>query len=108
MRMMMRMNNARQPALTRQEAALYTALPRTGSQRSANLWMPQESSHFVSVNTTYASESTLAETRRGSIAGRAVLHTAGISMPGVSGMRRGCRRAQDRQAACDEVMYVLL
>ena len=44
------------------------------------------------------------------IAGRAVLHTAGISMPGVTGMRRGCCRAQDRQVMCGcaNVVYELL
>ena len=50
--------------------------------------------------------------RRGSIAGRAVLSAAGISMPGVMGMRGGYRRVQDRQATlyCCEVVqdYELL
>lgn len=123
--MMMRTINARQPALTRQEAALLTALPRTpgrGSSRGMNLLMPGEGQGFIPVSqpvealqpagsvnntATYASGQ-----RRGSIAGRAVLSAAGISMPGVMGMRRGCRRAQDRQATlhCCEVVqdYELL
>lgn len=123
--MMMRTINARQPALTRQEAALLTALPRTpgqGSSRGMNLLMPGEGQGFIpvsqpvgalqpagSVNNAATSAS---GQRRGSIAGRAVLSAAGISMPGVTGMRRGCRRAQDRQATlyCCEVVqdYELL
>ena len=122
--MMMRTINARQPALTRQEAALLTALPRTsgwGNSRTMNLLMPCEGQGFIPVqqattatlqsnagNATTAS----AAAQRGSIAGRAVLSAAGISMPGVAGMRRGCRRVQDRQATlyCCEVVqaYELL
>ena len=87
-----------------------------------NLLMPGEGQGFIPVSqpvsalqtagsanntATYASGQ-----RRGSIAGRAVLSAAGISMPGVMGMRRGCRRAQDRQATlyCCEVVqdYELL
>lgn len=125
--MMMRTINARQPALTRQEAALLTALPRTpgrGNSRGMNnLLMPGAGEGFIPVAgnvsaamwPVQASGSAVpydAGQRRGSIAGRAVLSAAGISMPGVMGMRRGCRRAQDRQARlyCCEVVqeYELL
>lgn len=122
--MMMRTINARQPALTRQEAALLTALPRTsgwGNSRTMNLLMPGEGQGFIpvqqaasaSVQSNAENASTAsAAAQRGSIAGRAVLSAAGISMPGVAGMRRGCRRVQDRQATlyCCEVVqaYELL
>ena len=115
--MMMRTINARQPALTRQEAALLTALPRTSGRagsRGMNLLKPGAGEGFIPV----AQTASMAEwpatgaamqyaggQRRGSVAGRAVLTAAGISMPGVTGMRRGCRRAQDRQIAmyCCEI-----
>lgn len=123
--MMMRTINARQPALTWQEATLLTALPRSsgqGNSRTMNLLMPGEERGFIPVqqvtfssvqSTTGTSAAVSAGTqRRGSIAGRAVLSAAGISMPGVAGMRRGCRHAQDRQATmyCCEVVqsYELL
>ena len=51
--MMMRTINARQPALTRQEAALLTALPRTpgrGSSHGMNLLMPGEGQGFIPVS----------------------------------------------------------
>ena len=87
--MMMRTINARQPALTWQEAALLTALPLQ-TNRTANLWMPAQTEHFVAVDT--------------------MLPTTGISMPGVTGMRRGCCRAQERQVMCGcaNVVYELL
>lgn len=119
--MMMRTINARQPALTRQEAALLTALPRTSGRvgsRGMNLLMPGEGEGFLPVGQNSwptqsgsASSGNAAGQRRGSIAGRAVLSAAGISMPGVMGMRRGCRRFQDRQVwcCCDEAAaYELL
>ena len=129
--MMMRTINARQPALTRQEAALLTALPRTpgrGSSRGMNLLMPGEGQGFIPVSqpvealqpagsvnnadvSSYIFGSILAMSREDVILS-AVLSAAGISMPGVMGMRRGCRRAQDRQATlyCCEVVqdYELL
>lgn len=107
--MMMRTINARQPALTWQEAALLTALPLQ-TNRTTNLWMPAQTEHFMAVDTMLPTADTNTTVRRGSIAGRAVLHTAGISMPGVTGMRRGCCRAQDRQVMCGcaNVVYELL
>lgn len=125
--MMMRTINARQPALTRQEAALLTALPRTSGRGNGhgmnNLLMPGAGEGFIpvtgnrsasmwSVPASGGASPYNAGQRRGSVAGRAVLSAAGISMPGVTGMRRGCRRAQDRQARlyCCEVVqeYELL
>ena len=101
---MMRYVNAHEPALMPQEAAMLTALPAACSRsRRTNLLMPGDDSHFVSVNAPV--QQPAQETRRGSMAGRAVLTAAGISLPGVQGMSRGCRRYQDRQAA--PVCYAL-
>lgn len=101
---MMRYVNAHEPALMPQEAAMLTALPAAcGNARRTNLLMPRNDSHFVSVDAPVQRAAQPA--RRGSVAGRAVLTAAGISLPGVQGMSRGCRRHQDRQAA--PVCYAL-
>ena len=101
---MMRYVSAHEPALLPQEAAMLTALPETAAVRRTNLLMPQDTSHFVSVD---APAEPAAQTRRGSVAGRAVLSAAGISLPGVQGMSRGCRRYQDRQRACAHTRYAM-
>ena len=99
---MMRYVNAHEPALTRQEAALLPALLTGAGQTRLrpNIIWPQNEENFVSFevnDVVYRVPEQLYVQRRGSIAGRAVLTTAGVSLPGVEGMRRGCRRAQDRQ-----------
>ena len=94
---MMRYLNAHEPALTPQEAAMLTAMPASGGIRRTNLLMPRDEQHFVSTDTPV--QAAVIAPRQGSVAGRAVLHAAGISLPGVQGMSRGCRRHQDRQQA---------
>ena len=106
---MMRMNSARSPALTPQEAAMLPAQP-------TNLVMPRRAEDFVPVEAAQQAEAAaqarpgrllmpgreadfvpvaqevqrqVSQTRRGSAAGRAILHAAGVSMPGVGPMSRG-------------------
>ena len=92
---MMRYVNTHAPAMLPQEAAL---LPAQGAPaaRPGRLTMPANDSHFIPVTEDVQPVSVQ---RRGSVAGRAVLTAAGISLPGVQGMSRGCRRYQDRQQA---------
>jgi len=96
--------HAHEPALMPQEAAMLTALPaNTGRlMRRSSMLRPQQAEHFRSVSLDAAPAALPAETpRRGSVAGRAVLSAAGISLPGVQGMSRGCRRMQERQATAE-------
>ncbi len=98
--MMMRTIQARQPALTRQEAALLTALPHAGERTGRmNLQYPAGRTGFIPVEDTPTRTAVLP--RQGSMAGRAVLGAMGISMPGVQGLRRGSRAYQDRQPVAD-------
>lgn len=83
---------------------MLTALPaNTGRlMRRSNMLMPQQAEHFRSVSLDATPTALPAQTpRRGSVAGRAVLSAAGISLPGVQGMSRGCRRMQDRQVMAE-------
>lgn len=104
---MMRYVNAHEPALMPQEAAMLTAMPaNTGRlmRRNSMIW-PQQADHFRSVSldaTPVAATASAEAVRRGSVAGRAVLSAAGISLPGVQGMSRGCRRMQDRQVMAEQ------
>lgn len=101
--MMMRTIQARQPALTRQEAALLTALPRAGERAGRmNLQYPASRTGFIPVADAPPQPAPL---RQGSVAGRAVLGAMGISMPGVQGLRRGSRAYQDRQTAADHACW---
>jgi len=104
---MMRLNNARSPALMPQEAAMLPAQPTNlvmprraedfvpvdAAQSSAaqagpgRLLMPRREADFVPVPAQETRQST--QTRRGSAAGRAILRAAGVSMPGVGPMSRG-------------------
>lgn len=95
---MMRYVNSHAPAMLPQEAAMLTALPATAA-RAGRLMMPVNESHFVPVGTVEEPQPVTSTQRCGSVAGRAVLSAAGISLPGVQGMSRGCRRYQDRQQA---------
>lgn len=87
---------------------MLTAMPaNTGRlmRRNSMLW-PQQADHFRSVSADAEPMATAADAtesvRRGSVAGRAVLSAAGISLPGVQGMSRGCRRMQDRQVMAEQ------
>ena len=93
---MMRYVNSHAPAMLPQEAAMLTALPAS-TGRTGRLMMPVNESHFVPVEPVEEAQPVTTAQRRGSVAGRAVLSAAGISLPGVQGMSRGCRRYQDRQ-----------
>ena len=131
---MMRYVYAHQPALTPQEAALLPALPTStrGTRLCPNLLVAGDESSFIpmdaqpitecgnfaySADGRYVSWSVNGQVyrepqsdwfaRHGSMAGRAVLSAAGVSLPGVEGMSRGCRRAQDRQVIDEVPMTVL-
>ncbi len=109
---MMRLNNARSPALMPQEAAMLPAQPTNlvmprraedfvpvettqgaagngdaAQARPGRLLMPRREADFVPVPTQETRQTT--QTRRGSAAGRAILRAAGVSMPGVGPMSRG-------------------
>lgn len=107
--MMMRMNNARSPALTPQEAAMLPAQPTNlvmprreadfvpveaaqedaaaTESRPGRLLMPRREEDFVPI--PQENDRRTSQTRRGSAAGRAILRAAGVSMPGVGPMSRG-------------------
>lgn len=99
---MQRYLNAHEPALLPQEAALLPALP-SGTRQTRlrpNMIWPQSEEHFRAFevgDTVYHVPETPAAQTRGSVAGRSVLAAAGISLPGVTGMSRGCHRHQDQQ-----------
>ena len=100
---MMRYVYAHEPAMTRQEAALLSALPQrsTSISRSSMLW-PHTIEGFISTTEPEKRADTNVSTRRGSVAGRAILTAAGISLPGVEGMRRGLCTYWDRQRSAEQ------
>lgn len=76
-----------EPALTRQEAAM---LPAIGSSGFSRMLRPERKTDFIPIDFTFA-DMAGAFARHGCSAGRAVLHSPGVSLPGPEGMRRGCR-----------------
>lgn len=72
---MMRLNHAHTPAMSPQEAAM---LPAMNGGSPGHLQMPLNPAHFMPIRRTTA-------VRRGSAAGRAVLHARGVSLPGPRG-----------------------
>jgi len=55
--------------------------------RPGRLLMPRREADFMPIPRD--TERRVSQTRRGSAAGRAILHAAGVSMPGVGPMSRG-------------------
>ncbi len=89
--MMKRIAQTHAPATLPQEAALLPALPARKSSKPRNLMIPPPDLVFRPVMaeaepTPKASQA--APRRRGSAAGRAILHAAGVSVPGVTAMSR--------------------
>lgn len=80
-------------AVTRSEAVMLTALPEIQTEpQTSFVTLPQESY----VNGAWQTDPNgrymqIIIRQRGSSAGRAILHTAGVSVPGVGGLRRACR-----------------
>lgn len=99
--MMTRYTNAHEPAMTVQEAAM---LPAIAASNPGRLAMPLNASHFIPVTMAEAETEATAEVRRGSAAGRAILHADGVNLPGVSrmGCRRGRRRMIGLEPDCDD------
>ena len=65
------------PAMSPQEAAMLPAAA------PGHFTMPLNPAHFVAVETPQKPK------RKGSAAGRAILYTGGVNLPGVQSMRRG-------------------
>lgn len=105
------MMSFREPAKARYEAAVMTALPTCAScARQARLAQSMRTSDFVTVQPSLGAGYTACGSatcncaaigaadngaggcrRCGSAAGRAILHSPGVSLPGVEAMRRSCR-----------------
>ena len=87
--MMKRIAQAHAPATLPQEAALLPALPARKSSKPRNLMIPPPDLVFRPVVAEDASKAPQVHpSRRGSAAGRAILHAAGVSVPGVTAMSR--------------------
>jgi len=83
--MMKRIAQAHAPATLPQEAALLPALPARKSSKPRNLMIPPPDLVFRPV---VAEDASKERRRLGSAAGRAILHAAGVSVPGVTAMSR--------------------
>ncbi len=87
------MRDTHAQAMSVQEAAM---LPAIAPSRPGHITMPLNQSHFIPMNAVEAA----APQRCGSCAGRAILHTSGVHLPGVKTMR--CNKKRRIRVTDDE------